>query len=130
MQAEAADRVDGPSWSLSVNYSSRLGLIPYATVSSQSTVIAGQGAEITADNIARGTAFDTSRLREIGLKGSMLGGSLYFALALYEQRRTDYSAQSITTNQAAETTGAEFELRWVATEELLLTLGYSEMEII
>ncbi len=128
--ADAADRVGGLSWTLSVTYASRLGLIPYATVSRQSTVIAGQGAEITAGGIARGSAFDTSRLREIGVKGSMLDGSLYFALALYRQQRTDYSAQSTVTNQASRTTGGEFELRWVATEKLLLTAGYSDMEVI
>ena len=128
--AEAADRVGGWSWTLSMNYSSHWGLIPYATVSSQSTVIAGQGAEIATDSIAGGHAFDTSRLREIGLKGSVLGGSLYFALAKYEQWRTDYSAQSIVTNQATETRGSEFELRWVATGRLLLTAGYSDMEVV
>ena len=128
--AEAADRVGGWSWTLSLNYAANPSLVPYATVASQSTVIAGQGAEIAAERIADGEAFDTSRLREIGLKGSLLGGSMYFALALYEQRRTDYSAQSIVTNQVSETGGAEFELRWVATEKLLLTAGYSDMEVV
>lgn len=60
----------------------------------------------------------------------MLDGSLYFALALYRQQRTDYSAQSTVTNQASRTTGGEFELRWVASEQLLLTAGYSNMEVI
>ena len=130
IQPEAEDRFGGFSWTISVNYASRLGLIPYATVSRQSTVIAGQGAELTTGNIASGGAFDTSRLREIGLKGSLLDNSLYFALSLYEQQRTDFSAQATVTNQASETIGAEFELRWVASEKLLLTLGYSDMEVV
>ena len=130
VQAAAADRFGGFSWTLSVNYDSRPGLIPYATISRQSTVIAGQGAEITTANIAGGGAFDTSRLQEIGLKGSLLNNSLYFALSLYEQQRTDFSAQSTVTNQASQTKGAEFEMRWVATEKLLFTLGYSDMEVI
>ena len=53
-----------------------------------------------------GGAFDTSRLREVGLKGSLLDNSLYFALSLHEQQRTDFSAQATVTNQASETTGA------------------------
>ena len=130
VRAAAADRFGGFSWTLSVNYDSRPGLIPYATVSRQSTVIAGQGAEITTDNILGGGAFDTSRLHEIGLKGSLLDGSLYFALSIYEQQRTDFSAQATVTNQASQTEGGEFEMRWVASEKLLFTLGYSDMEVI
>ena len=130
VQTEASDRFGGFSWTLSVSYDSRFGLIPYATVSRQSTVIAGQGAEITTGNIASGGAFDESGLHEIGLKGSLLDNSLYFALSLYEQQRTDFSAQATVTNQASQTEGAEFEMRWVASEKLLLTLGYSDMEVI
>ncbi|MYF70617.1 MAG: TonB-dependent receptor [Proteobacteria bacterium] len=130
VRTEASDRFDGLSWTLSVSYDSRPGLIPYATVSRQSTVIAGQAAEITTDNIASGGAFDVSRLHEIGLKGSLLNNSLYVALSLYEQQRTDFSAQATVTNQASQTEGAEFEMRWVVSEELLFTLGYSDMEVI
>ena len=81
VRVAAADRFGGFSWTLSIGYDSRPGLVPYATVSRQSTVIAGQGAEITTANIAGGGAFDVSRLNEIGLKGSLLNNSLYFALA-------------------------------------------------
>ena len=130
VRVAAADRFGGFSWTLSISYDSRPGLIPYATVSRQSTVIAGQGAEITTDNIAGGGAFDVSRLHEIGLKGSLLNNSLYFAVSLYEQQRTDFSAQATVTNQASQTEGAEFEMRWVASEKLLFTLGYSDMEVV
>ena len=130
IQTQAADEVGGFSWTMSLSYASACGLRPYATVSAQSTVIAGQGSEITTDNIAGGTAFDVSRLRELGLKGRLLNDSLYFALAVYEQRRTDFSAQSTVTNQATETTGAELEVRWVVNERLLLTLGYSNIEVV
>ncbi len=59
---------------------SPLGPIPYAAVTSQSTIIAGQGAENTADNIARDTAFDTSRLpfatSQTLLEGASRDGSI------------------------------------------------------
>ena len=126
----ADDRVDGVSWTLSLSHASEAGLIPYVTVSKQSTIIAGQGSEITTDNIAGGTAFDASELREIGLKGSLLDDALYFALARFEQTRTDFSAQAVVTNQATETNGIEAELRWVVNERLLLTLGYSNVEVV
>ena len=126
----ADDRVDGVSWTLSLSYVSDLGLIPYVTASKQSTIIAGQGSEITTANIAGGTAFDASELREAGLKGSLLEGALYFAVARFEQTRTDFSAQAVVTNQATETNGTEVELRWVINERLLLTLGYSNVEVV
>ena len=130
VQSQAADEVDGLSWTLSLSYASPLGLRPYATASAQSTVIAGQGSEITTANIADGTAFDVSELRELGLKGSLLNDSLYFALAAYQQERTDFSAQATVTNQATETEGTELEVRWVVNEKLVLTLGYSNIEVV
>ena len=128
--ASADDRIDGVSWTVSLSYRTEWGVIPYVTVSRQSTVIAGQGSEITTANIADGTAFDASELNEFGVKGSLADGAFYFALARFEQTRTDFSAQSTVTNQATETTGTEVELRWVVNENLLLTLGYSNVEVI
>ena len=126
----ADDGVGGMSWTLSMSYVSDLGLIPYVTVSRQSTVIAGQGAEIATASIANGEAFDTSTLTEFGLKGSLLDKSLYFALSFYEQERTDYAAQQTVTNQATRTEGAEFEVRWAVNNSLLLTLGHSRIEVV
>ena len=127
---EAADDVDGVSWTLSVSYGLPFGIRPYATFSRQATVVAGQGAEITTANIASGHAFDVSQLREFGVKGSLRDDTLYFALAVYEQERTDFSAQNAVTNQASRTEGTEFELRWAASDRLLLTLGYSHIEVV
>ena len=124
------DDVHGVSWTFSVTFASGLGLLPYVTLSEQATVIAGQGAEISVANVLGGTAFDISKLREVGVKGSFLDDSLYFALAFYKQERTDFSAQQTTTNQASETTGTEFELRWAVNDRLLLTTTYTNLEII
>jgi iron complex outermembrane receptor protein len=52
------------------------------------------------------------------------------ALSVYEQERTDFNAQQIVTNQVTNTQGLEFEARWVPTEHVVLTLGYSNMEVI
>ena len=127
---EAADRVDGVSWTFSLTYRAAAGLIPYVTASRQATVIAGQGAEVATASIADGEAFDDSTLLELGIKGSLLGGTLYFALAAYEQERTDYSAQQTVTNQASRTEGFEVELRWAMSDRLLMTFGYSDIEVV
>ena len=130
INVEAEDDVGGVSWTVSLSYAAEVGLVPYATVSRQSTVIAGQGAEIATATIADGQAFDISKLTEFGLKGSLLDGSLYFALAFYEQERTDYSAQQTVTNQSTRTKGAEFEVRWAVNDDLLVTLGHSRIEVV
>ena len=127
--AAAADRLRGVSWTASLSYALG-GFFPYATFSRQATVIAGQGAELRTESLATGGAFDTSVLREFGIKASLLGDALYLALASYEQERTDSAAQMTTTNQASRTRGTEFELRWAAHERLLLTLAYTRIEVV
>ena len=127
---QADDEVEGVSWTFSVSYATPIGIRPYITFSEQSTLIAGQGADLGTNSIRDGGAFDTSELMEIGLKGSLLDDKLYFALAYYEQERTDFSAQSIVTNQSTETEGIEFELRWSVTDKLLMTAGWSNTEVV
>ncbi|MEO0437835.1 MAG: TonB-dependent receptor plug domain-containing protein [Pseudomonadota bacterium] len=117
------------SWSLSASWDTPLGLVPYITISEQATVIAGQGAELQTGNVANGDWTDTSELYEIGLKGSFLDDSLYFAISVYEQERTDFSAQAIVTNSADQTDGVEAELRWVVNENLVVTAGWTNMQV-
>ncbi len=126
----ASDTDGGASWTASVSYKTPLGLIPYATASQQTTVIAGQGAEIDIDNIAGGTALAASKMQEVGLKGSLLEDTLYFSLSYYEQERTDYNAQNTTTNNTTHAEGTEFELRWVATDQLVLSANYTNSTVV
>ena len=127
---EASDTVSGLSWNLSLSWESRNGLVPYLTASSQSTVIAGQGAEISTANVLSGGAFDRSELLEAGLKGSLFANALYFAVARFRQERTDYNAQAIATNQASRTDGFEFEMRWIPAPAWLFTASYTNLEAI
>jgi iron complex outermembrane receptor protein len=124
-----ADVVDGVSWTASFSYNSDIGLIPYITAAEQSTLIAGQGAEVNPSDVATGKAFDVSTLLEYGVKGSLLDDKFYFALSIYEQERTDAASQQTVTNQASLTEGTELEVRWVAADGLLLTFGYSDIEV-
>ena len=127
---DAKDEVEGVSWTFSLSYATEFGLRPYVTASRQATVIAGQGADLTTFNIAAGRAFDESKLLEFGLKGSLFDDLFYFALAVYEQERVDFSAQQIVTNQASRTEGLEFELRWLVNDRLLVSFGYSDVEVV
>lgn len=118
------------SWTASISYESEVGLIPYLTFSEQSTVVAGQGAEVSTYNVWKGLATDTSTLKEVGIKGSFLDDSLYFALSVYEQERTDFNAQAIVTNSTDRTNGVEAELRWVVNDALVVTAGYTNVEVV
>jgi iron complex outermembrane receptor protein len=117
------------SWSVSVNWATPMGLVPYVTVSEQGTVIADQMGDLPLALVQNGNATDVSELWEVGLKGSFLDDSLYFAVNYYEQERTDFSAQSIVTNSSSRTEGMEAELRWVVNEDLVVTAGWTNMEV-
>ncbi len=119
---------DGTSWNTSISYKTPFGLIPYITAAEQATLVAGQGAEIGVGQVADG-AFDTSELFEYGIKGSFLEDTLYFALSVYEQERTDFNAQAIVTNSTTENEGVEFELRWVVNENLVIGAGYTNLKV-
>ena len=127
---EASDTFSGVSWNLSLSWVSDNGLTPYLTAARQSTVIAGQGAELSTANVLSGGAFDSSELLEAGLKGSLFFNALYFAIARYRQERTDYTAQSIVNNQATRSDGVEFEMRWIPGPSWLFTLSYTDMEAV
>jgi len=117
------------SWTASASWMTPLGLIPYVTFSEQSTVIADQMGDLPLALVRTSNATDTSELMELGIKGSYLEDSLYFALSYYEQERTDFSAQSIVTNASTKTKGIEAELRWVVTPQLVITAGWTNLEI-
>ncbi|WP_299267042.1 TonB-dependent receptor plug domain-containing protein [uncultured Psychrosphaera sp.] len=127
---EAEDTVDGVSWNTSISYKFDMGLIPYITAAEQSTIIVGQGAEIKTGSIYSGGVFDKSTLMEFGVKGTFLEDSLYFALSNYTQERTDTKAQSTTLNNVTETKGTEFELRWVVTDDLVVSAGYTDVKVL
>ncbi len=125
----ASDSEDLFSWSASVSWATPIGLIPYVTVAEQATIIAGQVGDIPTTPIANGQWTDVSELWEVGIKGSFLDDALYFALNYYEQERTDFNSQSIVTNSSSRTEGIEAELRWVVTPDLVLTAGWTNMEV-
>lgn len=129
MLESASDTDGGVSWTSSISYKTQWGLIPYATASQQTTVVAGQGSELTAQSIADGTALSSSEMTEFGIKGSLLEDSLYFALGFFSQERTDYSSQNVVTNNTTKSEGTEFELRWVVTDQLVVNANYTQLEV-
>lgn len=127
---EASDSEELLSWSASINWTTEFGLTPYFTIAEQATLIAGQVGDLPTAQVASGSWTDTSDLWEVGLKGSFLDDSLYFAVNYYEQERVDFNAQAIVTNPTSRTEGIEAELRWVVNQDLVVTGGWTNMEVI
>ncbi len=121
---------DAFSWTASVSYTTPVGLVPYVTVSRQTTVVVGQGANLDPAGVQGESAVASSKLFEAGVKGNFLNEQLFAQAIYYEQKRTDFSAQSIVTNQVSDTEGFEFELRWLATPNLTLTAAYTNIEVV
>jgi len=120
----------GWSYTGSVSYKLPFGLIPYVTVSRQSTIIAGQGSEIDAATVAANGFITASKLYEGGIKGSWLDGRLYAALSVYQQERTDHNIQSSTVNQSVQTKGLEAEFRWSVDRHFLVTGAYTRTKVV
>ena len=48
----------------------------------------------------------------------------------FEQERTDFNTQNTVTNNTTNNEGTEFELRWVVNENLVVSAGYTNIEVI
>ena len=117
------------SWTASISYETPLGITPYVTLSEQVTVVASQMADLDPESVADGNAVASSELEEFGLKGSFLNDQLFMQLSVYEQERTNVSSQDVVTNQVSKGEGVEFEMRYLVSDALTITLGYSDLEV-
>ena len=124
-----SDEDDAFSWTASISYDSPLGISPYITLSEQVTVITSQMADQDAESVASGDAVASSELTEYGIKGSFLNDQLFIQANYYEQERTNVNSQDTVTNQVSYGEGYEFELRFLVSEALTFTLGYSDLEV-
>jgi iron complex outermembrane receptor protein len=118
------------SWNTSISYRTPVGLIPYFTAARQSTVVAGEGAEVQPLAIKNGVFLSASRLLEAGLKGEFLDKRLYTAISFYKQERVNVLNDSPLTNQVVKTKGIEAELRWSVDKHLLLTANYTYINVL
>ncbi|HEY6869919.1 MAG TPA: TonB-dependent receptor plug domain-containing protein [Novosphingobium sp.] len=118
------------SWNGSISYRTPLGLIPYFSASRQSTIVAGEGAEVQPAAIAGGNFLSASRLYEGGVKGEFLNKRLYTALSVYQQERVEVVNDSPLTNQAIKTKGVEAELRWSVDRHALITANYTYIDVV
>lgn len=129
-EGSASNSARATSWSGSLSYDiPRTGVSPYVTLAKQTTMIVGQGGEVAYGNVVEDTVVADSKLKEYGIKASLLDGRLYTALAYFDQERVDYNAQNTVTNNTTQAEGWEFELRGVVTNNLTVTGAYSTLEV-
>jgi iron complex outermembrane receptor protein len=114
------------SWSASLSYKTSLGLVPYATIAQSSAVEIGQASEVLTGLLASDAWLSDSFLNEVGVKFSALDDHLQGSLDWYVQNRTRLSrGAGVTSIQGTRAKGVELELRYVASENLSLTLAAS-----
>jgi iron complex outermembrane receptor protein len=120
----------GWSWNGSISYKTPFGLVPYFTAARQTTVVAGEGAEVQPNAIRNGAFLSASRLYEAGVKGEFLDKRLYASVSVYDQERTDVVSDSPLTNQVIKTRGVEAEMRWSVDSHLLVTANYTYIDVV
>jgi iron complex outermembrane receptor protein len=128
--ASATGNDSGVSWNTSISYKTSIGIVPYFTASRQSTVVAGEGAELEPAAIASGTFLSASKLYEAGVKGEFFDKRLYTAVSVYKQKRTDVVSDSPLTNQTIKTKGVEAEVRWSVNHHLLVSANYTYIDVV
>jgi iron complex outermembrane recepter protein len=95
----------------------------YATYAKGKSLQLTQGGAINPTLIPTGAYLGTSKLKEVGVKSSQMGGRLFLAFDAYDQRRSYLSipATGVATVSALRTRGIEGELRWLVTPRFGIT---------
>lgn len=127
--ATASDSDTGTSYNISLSYQTPMGITPYLTYAEQSTILAGDHETVTVASVESSGWFGHSTLSEVGVKGRLLDGRLFMALAGYEQERVDINSNVAESNEALRTEGVEFELRYLATDKLALMATAANMQV-
>lgn len=107
------------SYSISGNFDTGLGVIPYITYAEGSAIQANSNGGISPEVIATGNLLGSSDLFEAGVKFSLLRDTLVGSLAYYKQRRTTRDPFGNINGEKGE--GVEFEMRYLINDHLTLT---------
>jgi iron complex outermembrane recepter protein len=121
----AHGRDSGGSWSLSLSRQFAENVRPYFTVSESSLTLEGNNNSLSNGVIAAGHIGE-ARLREAGVKLSMLEDKLFFSTAFYEQTRISVTQNDDPAIIDAEVTstlteGWEGEMKWVPMSNAFLS---------
>ena len=117
------------SYSASLNYTFDAGLVPYITYAEGSSPQLNSNGGISPSSAASDQILADSELFEVGIKWSLLNGSLNGSLAYYDQARNITDPFGNVDEEVSE--GIEFELRYLITDNWTLTgaATFQEFEI-
>ena len=96
------------------------GIRPYVSYGRQQTLVYGIDGGIQIAAVPN--ALNTSELREVGIKASLLEEKLFATLAAFRQTRTSYYAETAQVPSILSR-GLEMEVRWAATRWLGFSAG-------
>jgi iron complex outermembrane receptor protein len=112
------------TYSASLSYKTKFGLVPYVTTAKSSAIEIGQADQVMTSLLAGRNWLSNSFLNEAGIKFSALDDHLVGSLDWYVQNRTRLSqGAGVTQVQGTVGRGAELELRYVASPNISFTLA-------
>ncbi|MDP2595699.1 TonB-dependent siderophore receptor [Alteromonas stellipolaris] len=115
------------SYNVSVSYKMESGFVPYATYAESSSLSTNQLGGIIPSSVDNGEYLAESTLAELGIKYSSDDESLYAALAVFDQEKTDRIGQT-SALVAVYSEGVEFEARAILNESFSLTATATHIE--
>jgi iron complex outermembrane receptor protein len=108
------------SYNASLTYTPVKDINLYVTHAKSSYVELGQGGVVDVLNVGGGTWVQDSDMTEVGLKGYVDHGSLYFNILGYKQKKSAFNAQANQFDYY-KSKGIEIEARYALTRRLSLT---------
>ncbi len=122
ISVEGKGNSGGPSGMINLGYKLPWGLRPYVQAGKQTVLVNNASDQSVNVGTARNSLVGKSQILEAGLKATMMGGRLFFALADYEQTRTSFDPITTVGGAASSTLtrGFEYEIRYLATKHLSL----------
>ncbi|MDB5445258.1 MAG: TonB-dependent receptor, partial [Phenylobacterium sp.] len=103
------------SYQISINYQTPIGLIPYYTYAKNRSIETNKGGGVDPALLINHSFLSPSEMYEVGLKGSLMHGRLYFAVDGYRMQRSQRDSLSTSITQA-RSHGVEIETRARVTE--------------
>ncbi|MEX6633256.1 TonB-dependent siderophore receptor [Hyphococcus lacteus] len=114
------------TWSLSGRYETPFGVTPYITYAEPRSLESSQTGGVSEGTIGSGLYISPSKLKEAGIKFSILDGNLFGSFAYYEQFRRQTDLLGNISGTTAE--GFEAEIHWLATDNLSFTTSFTKQE--
>lgn len=126
-EGTAKDEQTKTSYSIGVNYTTPIGLVPYVNVAESVYLLNdSNGGTYDAAIVGIGDHLQEADLFEVGVKASLLEDRLYATLAFYQQKRA--RADMFGNPIQLESEGTEFELRYAPSARFSLTAAATWQE--